>query len=243
MAHRLRKPQTAPVSGAPRETSVGRLHGPPGCPLRGPPGQRPNPLLSLAGPHAPTPLLRRRARTPARRVPAASSAPAAWVRAGRAGCRAVHRTGHTPVLRTGQGSAKVREKRPAGTSGGGAVRGPAVLPLSRLRGRGPGGGAPSREGLRPEGARPRGCLRGLDSVSPRCLRAYGAEARPRRQPGARPNPPSKSRSQSTIPAQYVASRPGAPPSRSGARRSPAWGAPRRRAAPPRTAPAATGSGR
>ncbi len=31
---------------------------------------------------------------------------------------------------------------------------------------------------------------GLDSVSERGLLAYGAEARPRRQPGARPNPPS-----------------------------------------------------
>jgi len=42
----------------------------------------------------------------------------------------------------------------------------------------------------PEGRDPAGLFPpGLDSVGERCLLAYGAEARPRRQPGARPNPP------------------------------------------------------
>src|SRR5687768_12884724 len=40
-----------------------------------------------------------------------------------------------------------------------------------------------REGCRPEGARPRGSLRGLDSVEQRSLLLYGAAARPRRSRG------------------------------------------------------------
>jgi amino acid adenylation domain-containing protein len=66
----------------------------------------------------------------------------------------------------------------------------------------PGGGPSGRQretrvrDFGPEGRDPAGHLssevlpRGLDSVSERSLLAYGAEARPRRQPGARPDPPS-----------------------------------------------------
>ena len=62
------------------------------------------------------------------------------------------------------------------------------------------------------------------------VRARCPGACPPAAPGLSPAPPSGG------PAA-------APPSPAGARRSPAWRAPRRTAAPPRTAPAATGSGR
>jgi hypothetical protein len=71
---------------------------------------------------------------------------------------------------------------------GGTAGSRVVLPSPACGGGAGGGGLPLREGCRPEGARPRGSLRGLDSVSERSLLAYGAAARPRRQPGARPNP-------------------------------------------------------
>ena len=87
-------------------------------------------------------------------------------------------------------------------AGGGlsGVRDRLAPPFPRLRGRGGRGvrGPPQRtpapaprEGCRLEGARPAGSLAGLDSVSERSLLAYGAAARPRRQPGARPNPSFK----------------------------------------------------
>ena len=41
----------------------------------------------------------------------------------------------------------------------------------------------SREGFRPEGARPGGSLPGLDSVTHSFIVRYGAEARPRRSRG------------------------------------------------------------
>ncbi len=80
---------------------------------------------------------------------------------------------------------------------------PAVLPLSRLRGRGPGGGGrrtPARcprEGCRPEGARPggapqfRGAAAGSRLRYARSYRALRSRSPTPAQPGARPNPPSK----------------------------------------------------
>ncbi len=52
----------------------------------------------------------------------------------------------------------------------------------------PGGGAVCVRDVGPKGRDPAAVSLGLDSVGERRLLAYGAAARPRRQPGARPNP-------------------------------------------------------
>ena len=91
-----------------------------------------------------------------------------------------------------------------------------------------------REGFRPEGARPRGSLRGLDSVTHSCTVRYGAEARPRRSRGHARTPPLPLRETcrpqrvSTLPRPLVDSprQPG-PRSPAGATHStrPSWIAP------------------
>ncbi len=64
----------------------------------------------------------------------------------------------------------------------------AVLPLSRLRGRGPGGGGRVRD-AGPKGRDPAGQFPpGLDSVANGSIVCYGAAARPRRSRGHARNP-------------------------------------------------------
>ena len=145
----------------------------------------------------------RRGRTPRRGERArAARAPApswrnrimAWhlVR-GRSGTGAVRalRSGSVPVVRARSSAgpserSRGRRSRARGGQSKGSAR--SCRPGGRQR-------RTRREGCRPEGARPRGCLRGLDSVADGSFVCYGAAARPRRQPGARPTRRSRRRSE------------------------------------------------
>ena len=106
------------------------------------------------------------------RVVAVRAPPSA--QAGKAGCACRGWSARTCWTRRCAGSPRSSGRRrgerhdgkaPPTRHGGGAFR-----------------GSP-REGFRPEGARPRGCLRGLDSVEHGSFALYGAAARPRRSRG------------------------------------------------------------